>query len=250
MKTLLIALLTMSTLSAYASSRENLKSYEILNFPQTYNYAIAWGLPGEKIDFSIFNNMNRDEIRDYVSAKKMTNFLVNTTNNEIVSTLDTGFAFFNSGGSVAGGYRQTLELTDILIEGLPYCATSVGVIHGVRFGSNLHQIVIEDFCSEEKNQNVFEIDLSKDDNLNANISEQMGKLLKKGNRHIFENSDPDTEVLGTTIYKGQKLNRIRYEYYIPKSTSGKTLLLEANIKFTLKNKKLVAKVISLDQMIE
>ena len=95
------------------------------------------------------------------------------------STLDTGFAFFNNQGSVAGGYRQSLELTDILIEGLSDCATSVGVIRGERFDSYLHQIVVEDFCSEEKDQMVFDIDLSKDDNLNAIIDVQIGKLLKK-----------------------------------------------------------------------
>ena len=250
MKTLLIALLTMSTLSTYASSGENLASYEILNFPKTESYALAWGLAGKKIDFSIFNNMNHEEIRDYVSEKNMTNFLVNTMTSEIVSTLDTGFAFFNDKGSVAGGYRQSLELTDILIEGLSDCATSVGVIHGGRFDSDLYQIVVEDHCSKEEYQLVFDMDFMLVDNLNTIIREQIGKLLKKSNRYIFENGARSTEYIGTTIYKGQKLNRIRYEYYIPKSESGKSLILEANIKFTLKNKILVAKVISLDQKID
>ena len=246
MKTLLIALLTMSTLSAYASSEENLKSYEILNLPKTASYGLAWGLPGEKINFNIFNDMSSDEISDYVSEKKMKNFLVNTFTKEIITTLDIDFAFYNSKGSVDGGGMESLSLNDILIEGPSECATSVGVIEGTMYTSNLYKIVVEDVCSDEK----YIFDLEKDDNLNAVIKEQIGKLLKKGNRHIFENGEHITQVIGTTIYKGQRFNRIRYDYFIQEDIFGKSLSLEANIKFTLKNKRLSVKVISIDQMLE
>ena len=228
------------------SINTEVKNYEILNSPKTSSYAIAWGTQEKKINFNIFNNMSSEEISDYVSEKKMNNFLVNTFTKEIITTLDIDFAFYNSKGSVDGGGMESLSLNDILIEGPSECATSVGVIEGTMYTSNLYKIVVEDVCSDEK----YIFDLEKDDNLNAVIKEQIGKLLKKGNRHIFENGEHITQVIGTTIYKGQRFNRIRYDYFIQEDIFGKSLSLEANIKFTLKNKKLSVKVISIDQMLE
>ena len=75
-------------------------------------------------------------------------------------------------------------------------------------------------------------------------------FIRRKIKDVFDYRTKNIEVLGTTVNKNTKVNRIRYKYYLVKNEKGKTLILDANIKFTFKNKILMAKVISVNEMTE
>lgn len=221
-----------------------LKSFEVLKGYGPSSLALAWGIPGQKINFEIFSDMSRDEVLDYVYDHHMKNFLVDTMDNEIIMELDYDPVLFNFEDNVAGGNHFYLETKELLISGLANCIFNTSVIENWKWSSKIATIVLVDRCNGSKN-----IILDPSD-LNADIQSQMLAFIDAENLPVFKGGAMDVNVMDSTLFKGERVNRFHYSYQIPKSMDDKTLSIEVSIKLKYVDGKIKAQVLSLEQIAE
>lgn len=221
-----------------------LKSFEVLKGYGPSSLALAWGIPGQKINFEIFSDMSKDEVLDYVYDHHMKNFLVDTMDNEIIMELDYDPVLFNFEDNVTGGNHFYLETKELLISGLVNCIFNTSVIESWKWSSKIATIVLVDRCNGTKN-----IILDPSD-LNADIQSQMLPFIDAENLPVFKGGAMDVNVMNTTLFKGERVNRFHYSYQIPKSMDDKTLDIEVTLKLNYVDGKIKAQVLSLEQIAE
>lgn len=86
MKFFLILSIALASLSSFAEER----SFRILPHTVTDKFAIAWGIPGQKIDFEAIEAQGEESVAKYVEEnyEKFQNFIVDLREHKILFTFD------------------------------------------------------------------------------------------------------------------------------------------------------------------
>jgi hypothetical protein len=221
-----------------------LKSFQVLNGYPENSLALAWGIPGQKINFDIFSDMTADEMFDYVYNNDVRNFLVDSYSKEIIMVLDYDSVLFNFKDGVIGGNHFYLEAKEFLIKGLPNCVFNTAIIESGKWDSEIITIVLADRCNGSKN-----IILDAED-LNVEIQKQMLSFIDAENLSVFNSGASNVSIMDSTLYKGERVNRFHFSYQIPKSEEDKSIGVEANIRFKYVDGKIKPEVLSLEQIAE
>lgn len=235
-KLILAAFLFLSSVSTFAAERE----FRVNRGETSDNgYAIAWGIPGQKLDFEKIEETEK-QADDFVreNDQKIHNFLVDLETNTIVldlSSADPEFLDFRIGG-IRYGNHFSLGVQTLDVEGLGFDHDAVAVMSYNKWSSGISQVVITN--RETKVTLVQNIN-----GVNEKLETEIRKKLTKEQAAIFDNGARELQLERTSLDKYGNVSLITISAYRPKS-EGPTLDIKAYVRFEMKDKKLQINVLS------
>jgi hypothetical protein len=205
-------------------------------------YAIAWGIPGTKLDFEELDKMPSEDIYTFVDSHNIANYVVDLQTNKIISSLDNSqFAELNIGLTHIGNYFD-IGLEKLEVENAGVNIEAMAVVYNYKWANEFKKVLLID--SNEINLTAKEVSV---ESLNIDLQKKIGKFIKKENVHLFNDGAVNlNEVKPFFINQDGNANKFSFDYAIPKSEE-KTLRVEAVVKLKLADDKIEVSVVSVTQ---
>ncbi|HWU42677.1 MAG TPA: hypothetical protein VN132_04530, partial [Bdellovibrio sp.] len=183
-------------------------------------YAIAWGIPGEKIDFDkIASNEKRTDEFINKHIDHIHNFVVDLKTKKIL--LDLGEDANFSLGTVRIGNSSSLSLKKVSIDGLLPHQEALAVFEGYRWTNSVRHILIID----RKKGAVVKVDAV---DVNEKIAREIEKNLPKDHQASF-----DRGAHFLTLEKAGDVVNVEINSHAPKKEES--VRVNAKVKLTLNN---------------
>ncbi|MBC7712258.1 MAG: hypothetical protein H7177_02905 [Rhizobacter sp.] len=242
-KLAVIIALVLSTTALMASERE----FRINKGSVAENgYAIAWGVPGKKVDFEALDKSSEEEISKFLESSTIVNYLVDLETNKILSTLDSEEAEYSIAGQRYGNHFH-IGLEKLEIDGIGYDLDAVAIIENWKWSNSITDLII---INKENNDVNISLDM-KDNKFNSLVMNAVSKGLKKpaeidmlanGAVSINDLHNEYLENIGSVV-------KLSISSEIPKGEEP-VLEVEATIQVTMVNGAPSVKLISISSKME
>lgn len=237
-----IASLFLVMASANASERQFRIDH---NKSVKHGYAIAWGIPGQLIDFEKLDQSSDEEIVNFINTADVSNYLVDIETNSILKVVTSEDVDYNLGGYHIGNHFG-LNVDYLAVGGLCNSCDAAIIIQEGKWANGILSLEIMERKKETRIIKSFD-----DFAVEALLKSELRKKIKgKKALELFDKAASTMTSIETGIYdKGVEVNKISLNFSIPKSDDP-GLDVEALVKLSLVNSKLEITVLSVRQKIE
>lgn len=216
----------------------NLKEFRINKGTQTKDgYAVAWGIPGIKLDFEYLDKLPENEKYKFLENNNLKNFIVDVHNHKIITTIIDEELVKGSLEDYNFGAYFSMHLEQVEINGID--KKGLLVFSNYKHGNSISKFIL----LNANDPIVIEGELIK-----TQLRDQIEDLLTPNNRDFFRNSTETITEIRSKYLNGKfsKYNYIHFSYAIPHG-NGDGLEVVAKTSFTFKNNKIEVKVHSITQ---
>ncbi len=208
----------------------------------TNGYAIAWGVPGKKLDFERLDTLSIDELEKELNFSDIRNFVVDLQTNKILTTIQNeDMVEFTLGDSHYGNhYHLSLSKLSILDQG--YEMESLAVVENNKWTSSLSNILLINTSNNKLETTQFDgFELQKQilEKLKLSILDKNIRLFEEGAVYFMEN---ETEYVENVGY----VNKIKFDFSIPKSDEN-SLEVKVAVKLKIIDGKLTPFILKVEQ---
>jgi hypothetical protein len=240
-KYLLIGLILTISSNAFATERE----FRINGLTALEGFAIAWGVPGEKIDFEKLDNEPEEVIREFIDNSKVVNYLIDLEHNKIISTLtaDGDYVDYSIGNYHVGNHFSLSLAKPLAIAGLPdHYVPIPSIVTSMKWESSIREeILFLDTVEKDQLHSIQAV------GLNDQIQSQIrAKIKSKNNIKIFDVAAIDLYDLKTIQNSSDLLNEMHFIYSIPKTDDS--FEVKAIVKLEYKNQTIIPRVVSIQEL--
>ncbi len=236
-KLVLASLVVLSSMNAMAAARDFRINRDAI---ASGGYAVAWGIPGEKIDFESFE-ADEKQVNEFIDSKtdKVRNYLVDLESEKIlldITDSDDGMVDFRLGNYHVGNHYN-ISVQRLEIASLPgYNSEAIAVIENNKWANYLSHVVIVD---RDQNQKVV---LNATD-LDVKIKAEITKKLSKKEKDMYEAGAVNISLQSTFLEKVGVVNVVSLDSDIPKSDKP-GIEIKAYVTLAYKNGSIEVKVLS------
>lgn len=197
-------------------------------YPTVDGYAIAWGIPGQKLDFEKLDKLSIDEVEKELDYSSVRNFIIDLETNQIIDTIENeDFVMFNIAGMHFGNH-YSLSIDKLWIENKPSYSDTILITENFKWSNHPSKILLID-RSDKNELNTVTIDAVETFQL---LHQKLKASILPQNMDLFENAASNLNKVEIKFIENVgEVMEFSFDYAYPKSEENS---LEVVVQVRLK----------------
>lgn len=240
MKSIITLVILLLSTSIFAGER----AFRVERYYDTANgLAVAWGIPGQNLDFEKLDKMSMEEIEATIDLSKVKNFIVDLETNQIIDTIENeDFVSFNIGGMHFGNH-YSVSLDKMRVENFPGSYDMTAVIENYKWSNSVTKII----AVESLDQNQIKTTIIDASETFETLHNKLKESILEKNLDLFENGAFNINNMETKFIENVgEVTELSLDYCFPKSDKN-ALEVIAQVKFKYVQGKIIPFIYSVKQ---
>nr|BDT29704.1 hypothetical protein BHI3_31700 [Bacteriovorax sp. HI3] len=216
-------------------------------FPVVNGYAVAWGVPGQNLDFEWLDTLTYDQIDQHLDISSVRNFVVDIESNKILTVVGANdeerdeFVVFNVGDTHFGNHYN-LSLDKLAIQNLGYDTDAIVLTENFKWSNYVSKILL----INRETKDLKTVELKGDETMEVLRKKLRESILPK-NIKLFDDASENVTFNETKFLENVgDVNVITFDYSYPKSMEN-ALEVVATVKMKYENGKVIPYILSVKQ---